>query len=121
MTCPLPSPPPLRATLVIAYGTTAVPCCDTAAKARVMSIRRTSDDPSTIDGRVLIGVVMPKRCAMSAMVSKPTSSPSLAATVLTDRAKASRTVIDPEKPRVLLRGVQPDIVTGESTTTSSGL
>ena len=38
--------------------------------------------PSTIAGWVLIGVVTPKRRAMSATVPKPTSLPSFAATVL---------------------------------------
>ena len=54
---------------------------DTSAKARVMSITRTSDVPSTMAGWVLIGVVMPKRRAMLATVPKPTSLPSCAATV----------------------------------------
>ena len=59
----------------------AVPLAETAAKARVMSISRTSEVPSTIEGSVLTGVVMPKRRAMPATVPKPTSLPSWAATV----------------------------------------
>ncbi len=46
-----------------------------------MSIRRTSDVPSTIEGMVLTGVVMPNRRAIDATVPKPTSLPSWAATV----------------------------------------
>ncbi len=38
-----------------------------------MSIRRTSFEPSAIEGLVLIRVVMPKRCAMSATARVPTS------------------------------------------------
>ncbi len=49
-----------------------------------MSIRRTSEDPSTIAGKVETGVVMPKRRAMLATVPKPTSLPNCAATVLTE-------------------------------------
>jgi hypothetical protein len=48
---------------------------------RALSITRTSDVPSTIDGSVLIGVVMPKRRAMLATAPNPTSLPSCAATV----------------------------------------
>ena len=47
-----------------------------------MSITRTSELPSTIDGLVLIGVVMPNRRAIPATLEKPTSLPSCAATVL---------------------------------------
>jgi hypothetical protein len=43
----------------------------TDAKARVISIKRTSLDPSTIDGKVEIGVVSPNLRAMSAIVEKP--------------------------------------------------
>ena len=43
------------------YGSIERPCAATAAKARVISISRTSEVPSTIEGRVLTGVVMPKR------------------------------------------------------------
>ena len=46
-----------------------------------MSIRRTSFEPSTIDGTVEIGVVMPNRRAIPATEEKPTSLPSCAATV----------------------------------------
>ena len=46
-----------------------------------MSIRRTSEVPSTIDGTVVIGVVMPNRRAIEATALKPTSLPSWAATV----------------------------------------
>ena len=67
----------------------------TGGKARVMSISLTSLVPSTIDGKVEILPEMPKRCAMSAMVPKPSASPILALTVLIDRAKASRRLTGP--------------------------
>ena len=54
----------------------------TEAKARVISISRTSLVPSTIEGLVDTGVVMPNRRAISAIVSNPTCRPSFAATVL---------------------------------------
>ena len=85
-----------------------------------MSIRRTSELPSTIDGCVLTGVVIPNRRAMSAIVEKPTSCPSFAATVLIEKANAVRSVTDPLKRRESLRGLQPSMVTGSSTTVSSG-
>ena len=47
-----------------------------------MSISRTSLVPSTIEGTVEIGVVIPNRRAMLATALKPTSLPSCAATVL---------------------------------------
>ena len=47
-------------------------------------LRRTSDVPSTIEGCVLMGVVTPKRRAISATEAKPTSCPSFAATVLSE-------------------------------------
>ncbi len=49
-----------------------------------MSITRTSDVPSTIEGCVLTVVVIPNRRAMSATVVKPTSCPSFAATVFSE-------------------------------------
>ena len=69
------------ATLRIPKGWTAVPFAETEAKARVMSISRTSEVPSTIEGFVAIGVVTPNRRAMAATAPKPTSLPSFAATV----------------------------------------
>ena len=66
------------------YGVTATPLLATLAKALVMSISRTSLVPSTIAGCVLIGVVMPKRRAIAAIVEKPTSCPSFAATVFSE-------------------------------------
>ena len=65
-------------------GATATPFAATDAKARVMSISRTLDVPSTMEGRVFTGVVIPNRRAMSATVEKPTSCPSLAAIVLSE-------------------------------------
>ena len=85
-----------------------------------MSINRTSLEPSTIDGNVEIGVVMPNRRAMSAMVEKPTCSPIFALIVLIEREKASRSVTGPRLVRVELRGLQPSIVTGSSTIVSVG-
>ena len=49
-----------------------------------MSISRTSEEPSTIEGKVDTGVVIPNRRAIEATVPKPTSLPSCAATVLTE-------------------------------------
>jgi hypothetical protein len=84
----------------------------TDAKARVISIKRTSLLPSTIEGKVEIGVVIPNRRAMSAMVEKPSCCPIFALIVLIDREKASRSVTGPRLVSVELRGVQPSIVTG---------
>src|SRR5438132_11223248 len=98
----------------------ATPLLATEAKARVMSISRTSLVPSTIDGKVEMGVVMPNRRAMSAMVEKPTCSPILALIVLMDREKASRKVTGPRLVRVELRGLQPSMVTGSSMIVSVG-
>ena len=47
-----------------------------------MAMSRTSLVPSTIDGMVLIGVVIPNRRAIAATEPNPTSLPSCAATVL---------------------------------------
>src|SRR3954471_14176507 len=85
-----------------------------------MSIRRTSLVPSTIDGKVEIGVLMPNRRAMSAIVEKPSCEPILALIVLIERDKASRRVTGPRLVRVELRGLQPSIVTGSSTIVSVG-
>ena len=60
-----------------------------------MSIRRTEDEPSAIDGLVSTRVVMPKRCAMSATARVPTSWARRTATVLIDKAKAWRTETGP--------------------------
>ena len=49
-----------------------------------MSSRRTVELPKTIEGKVEISEVMPKRRAIEATVPKPTSLPSCAATVLTE-------------------------------------
>src|SRR6476646_2936403 len=98
----------------------ATPLLATEAKARVISIRRTSLDPRTIDGKVEIGVVMPKRRAMSAMVEKPSCDPIFALIVLIEREKASRKVTGPKLVRVELRGLQPSMVTGSSTIVSVG-
>ena len=67
-----------------------------------------------------IGVVMPKRRAMSAIVPKPTCAPILALMVLIERENASRRVTGPRLVRVELRGLQPSIVTGSSTMVSVG-
>src|SRR5881227_1827450 len=104
----------------MAYGVTATPLLATDAKARVMSISRTSLVPSTIDGKVEIGVVIPNRRAMSAMVGKPSCWPILALIVLIEREKASRRLTGPKLVRVELRGLQPSIVTGSSTIVSVG-
>ena len=84
----------------------------TEANARVMSTSRTSLVPSTIDGKVEILPLMPKRRAMSAMVAKPNWAPILALTVLIERENASRSVTGPWLVRVELRGLQPSIVIG---------
>ena len=63
---------------------------------------------------------MPKRRAVSATVSKPTRCASRTATVLIDRANASRTVTVPAKPGVKFFGDQPSMVIGASTMVSSG-
>ena len=67
-----------------------------------------------------IGVVIPNRRAMSAIVEKPTCAPILALTVLIEREKASRRVTGPRFSRSALRGLQPSIVTGSSTIVSVG-
>ena len=85
-----------------------------------MSSRRTSLEPSTIDGKVEIGVVIPNRRAMSAIVEKPTCEPIFALIVLIDRENASRSVTGPRLVRVELRGLQPSIVTGSSIIVSVG-
>src|SRR4051795_12525866 len=102
------------------YGVTATPLFETDANARTISISRTSLAPSTIDGKVEIGVVIPNRRAMSAMVENPTCAPIFALMVLIEREKASRKVTGPRLVRVELRGVQPLIVTGSSTIVSVG-
>ena len=52
------------------------------AKAWVISITRTSEEPSTIEGLVSTLELTPNRRAIDATVPKPTSLPSWAATVL---------------------------------------
>src|SRR5205085_11591500 len=88
--------------------------------ARAMSISRTSLVPRTIEGKVEIGVEIPKRLAMSAIVEKPSCAPIFALMVLIEREKASRNVTGPRFVRVELRGLQPSIVTGSSTIVSVG-
>ena len=68
-----------------------------------------------------MGVVMPKRRAIAATLSKPNCWPSRTATVFTDRAKACRSVIAPRKRPLELRGLQPSIRIGSSTTVVSGV
>ena len=85
-----------------------------------MSISRTSLVPSTIDGKVEILPLIPNRRAMSAMVPKPSSAPILALIVLIERANASRRVTGPWWVRVALRGRQPSISIGSSTSVSVG-
>ena len=65
-------------------------------------------------GSVLIGEVMPSLRAVSATLSRPTWSASLAATVLTERCSASARVIWPRYSGSKLCGVQPSMVTGSS-------
>ena len=83
-------------------------------------MRRTSLDPSTIEGKVEIGVVIPKRRAVSAIVEKPTCAPILALIVLMEREKAYRKVTGPKFVLVEFCGLQPSIVTGSSTMVSVG-
>src|SRR5258708_31283733 len=98
----------------IPYGVTATPLFATEEKARVMSTRRTSLVPSTIDGKVEIWVVIPNRRAMSAIVENPICAPILALIVLIEREKASRRVTGPRLVRVELRGLHPLMVTGSA-------
>ena len=63
-----------------------------------MSIGVTSPDPRAMAGVVGIGVEMPRRRAVAATVSRPTSSASRAATVFTDLAKAVSRVMGPRLP-----------------------
>jgi hypothetical protein len=70
---------------------------------------------------VLIGVVMPKRRAMSATVPKPTSLPQLRRDGVDRIGEGGAHVDLAGIGAALLRGLQPSIVTGSSTTRSSGL
>ncbi len=72
-------------------------------------------------GSVLIGETIPRRRAVAATLSRPTSSASRAATVFTDWARAVSRVMGPRNPSVWLRGDQPPMVTGSSTSTVSGV
>src|SRR4029453_16862388 len=107
-------------TLRIPYGETATPLFATDAKARVISINRTSLVPSTMDGKTEMGVLIPKRRAMSAMVEKPSCAPIFALIVLIDREKASRRVTGPRLVRVEFRGDHPPTFPGLSTIVSVG-
>ena len=61
-----------------------------------MSMSRTSDVPSAMEGLVLIRLVIPKRCAMSATVRVPTSWASRTETVFSDQVSAWFKVTVPE-------------------------
>ncbi len=73
-------------------------------------------------GSVLIGVLMPSRLAVAAMLGRPISSATRAATVLIDWARATCRVTGPEKPSPsIFCGDQLAMVIGSSTRMVSGV
>ena len=80
---------------VTTCGETERPPVAKGVKADVSSSKLTSEVPSAIEALGWISEVMPRRRAVLATLAGPTELPSLAATVLIDRASAVRIVTSP--------------------------